>query len=713
MTDQAVDAAHSAGRPGAGCAPGRVPRPHRELKALRADIERAGLHTLSGRSPPRRVLLIAGRPGSGRTALAEEFVRQARRPLPRRCAAGPAHRARRRPVPIERTARDLLAALGVGRPRPAPPRTNSPRRCATPSPGAGRCCSWTTPPTPSRSTLLPDSPGLPGRRVSAGPLTGVPDVRPCTLGGLDSAAAVELLGRYAGPVRITVDPRTAEALAEECGGQPAALVLAGGWLAARPKASRSPTCAKQLRDRAAPTDLPTGARPLARAFRLVYDALPRPPPRMLRLLALAPAGLVDAHTASALAGCSVAAAATTLDDFAALGLLRPVAADDGLRRGRRRPWPQYAVPGCLDPLLRANCAEDTSARPSVQLARARMLERTVRLLQACRAITEPAEFARPAEARRAAARAALPAPGAAAATGCAAGAPALLAAARLAVADGELDTLARRLISALARALDAHQRPRGGRARAVPAARAGARGRRAARAAAGAGRRAAQPRRPGRAGRAAPQRRSPATAARWTRPARRRTRYATGRALESLGGTYPELGDWQRAADWYGRALALRLTRDERRRRGPAARPDRRRAHLRGPLGRGAARLAGGGGGVPQAGRCGRPTRGRWRGGPGAGVRGPARGGAAHLPGGPGVRAGAGDGRLQAALQLRLADTLERLGDPRRPRLHRARRGERAAGEDRRGQDADACEIRSAFCKRLMLCKAGQREILQ
>src|SRR5262249_43959380 len=49
----------------------------RELKELRADIERAGLDTLSGRKAPRaRVLLVAGRPGSGRSALAAELVRQ-------------------------------------------------------------------------------------------------------------------------------------------------------------------------------------------------------------------------------------------------------------------------------------------------------------------------------------------------------------------------------------------------------------------------------------------------------------------------------------------------------------------------------------------------------------------------------------------------------------------------------------------------------------
>ena len=34
--------------------------------------------------------------------------------------------------------------------------------------------------------------------------------------------------------------------------------------------------------------------------------------------------------------------------------------------------------------------------------------------------------------------------------------------------------------------------------------------------------------------------------------------------MESVGGAYLELGDYDRAADWYGRALAQRLARDER-----------------------------------------------------------------------------------------------------------------------------------------------------
>lgn len=43
--------------------------------------------------------------------------------------------------------------------------------------------------------------------------------------------------------------------------------------------------------------------------------------------------------------------------------------------------------------------------------------------------------------------------------------------------------------------------------------------------------------------------------------------YATGRAMESVGGAYLELADWHRASDWFGRALAQALARGSARTR--------------------------------------------------------------------------------------------------------------------------------------------------
>ncbi|MGW0971439.1 tetratricopeptide repeat protein [Streptomyces sp. NPDC002516] len=689
MADQAVDdggtkVAPTGQRPAAGSAPtesqflGRT----RELKELRADIERAGLDTIAGRKAPRaRVLLIAGKPGSGRTALAASLAAQVAESYPDGVLSARLTEPDGTPVPTEATARELLTALGLSAP---------------PGAGADELCERLREALAIRravlllddaadagqvDALLPDAPDCLVVAVSGGPLTGIADVRPCTLGGLDTKSALELLGHFTGSVRITVDPLAAEGLVELCAGQPTALVLAGGWLAARPSAAVA-DLAKQLR-----TEGGDGS-PMERVFRLSYASLPGAAARMLRLLSLAPAGLVDPHTASALAGCSVQSAHTTLDEFVGLRLLRAVPSQ----------LPQYEVPGCLQPLLRA--LVDTHDRPAeVQLARARMLERTVRLLVSCRAITETDSS--PARERLAGMPRALRFAGPRAAEEwLRVRRPALLASARLAVADGELDTLARRLMAALVRAMAAHFGTRAAapdlygihrlvldvaERRDLPREKAAAllnladldaqTGRRTGalaryRAALDAGREANDP-------------------------------YATGRAMESVGGAHQELGDHDRAADWYGRALAQRLARDER---VDAARLYGRIATAH-----------------TYAGRYGEAQV-NWR----AAVAWHRKNGdvasqARALSEMARVQEYAGrpeeslrtcqeavewarradDVRLQAALQVRLADTLERLGDPAAAGLHRAA-AERMLGDELLEStsglehDANAYEIRSA-----------------
>ena len=675
----------------------------RELKELRVDIERTGLDTLAGRKAPRaRVLLIAGRPGSGRTALAEELARQIAQSYPDGVLRARLTELDGTPVPIARAARELLAAVG---------------RDASPGADEDDLSADLRDAFAARRTLLlfddaadadqvdallPETPDCLVVAVSAGPLTGIPDVRPCTLGGLDTKSGLELLERYTGSVRITVDPLAAEGLVEQCSGHPTALVLAGGWLAARPKAAVA-DFGRQLR--ASETGEP--ASPLDRVFHLVHAALPASAARTLRLLSLAPAGLVDPQTASALAGCSLSDARAALDDFVRLGFLYAVDS----------PLPQYEVRACLLPVLRRLTRSEDRAG-ELQLARARMLERTVRLLQSCRAITETDSVAAREKLAELPKALRFPHPSAAA-EWLRVRRPALLAAARTAAADGELDTLARRLVTALVRAMVAHVGARAAgcdlyelhglllevaERRDLPREKAAAllnladldaqTGRTAEaltryRAALDAGREANDP-------------------------------YATGRAMESVGGAHQELRDYDRAADWYGRALAQRLARDER--------TDATRLY---------GRLATA---HHRAGRYGEALR-NWR----SALAGHRRNGdvaayARALSELARVQEDAGlpqealstceeavewaretqDVHLEATLRRALADTLERLGDPEAARLHRtvaermleseppprARESGPAgdaldagdAGEtgEAMKQDAYACEIRSA-----------------
>ncbi|MGW0391967.1 tetratricopeptide repeat protein [Streptomyces sp. NPDC003042] len=643
----------------------------RELKELREDIARTGLDTLSGRkakAPRARVLLVAGRPGSGRTALAEAFVREVADQYPdgllkvRLTAPGGAT------VATERAVRTLLEGLG----QPTPPGADEDDLSAALRDAlAGRRMILLVDDAADPQqvdALLPDTPECLVVVTAEGPLTGIPDVRPCTLGGLDTPSAVEMLVQRIGDTRVTADPRAAEALAEECGGQPAALALAGGWLAAHPKGSVADV-AKQLHDMP-----PATSGPLARTFRLVYESLPQPAQRTLRLLPLAPAGILDSHTASALAGCSVAAAQSTLEDFAGLGLVRP--AHDGL----------FLLPGCLAPLLQALL--ESKERPTeVQLARARMLERTVRLLSSCRAMAEEDEDLL--RERLDGLPRALRFPDRrAAATWLDTRLPALSAAASLAVADGELDTLARRLVAALVRALVEH---RGTEAAApelyglhrlvLDVAERRELHREQAAALLNLADLDAET---GRTQEALERYRAALVAGKAANDP-----YATGRAMESVGGAYQELADWQRASDWFGRALSQALARGER----------ADEARLYGRLGNV----------HTYAGRYGDALR-SWRAAAAgyrklADVPGQARAlsemaRVQEYAGRPEeslhtcreaieLARRAGDQRLQAALQVRLADTLDRLGDPAAARLHRS------AADRLLGDDPAACEIRS------------------
>ncbi|WP_437114204.1 tetratricopeptide repeat protein [Streptomyces syringium] len=661
-------------------AAGRFVGRGRELKALRADIVRAGLDTLSGRKTPRsRVLLIAGRPGSGRTALAEELVRRLAAEYPDGVVRARLTGVDGEPVPTERTARALLTALGA--PVPAGAGEDELTEALRGALDGRRVVLLYDDAAGAEQVdpLLPDESACLVVAVSRGPLTGVPDVRPCTLGGLDVAASVDLLEWYAGPTRITCDPVAAACVVEECGGQPAALVLVGGWLAARPKMSVVDV-AKRLRE------LPpaeghegVGGRPLGRAFRLAYESLPQTPARILRLLALAPAGLVDAHTTSALAGCSVSAAQAALEEFTAQGFLRAepaevpaVSAGVSAGAGTRScepPAPQYRVPGCLAPMLRAALYE--RERPAeVELARARMLERTVRQLHSCRAITETgdaatrkriAELPRPLRfpTRQAAEEWLL------------ARLPSLLAAARLAVEDGRLDTLARRLVSALTRALTAHL----GAERAAPELYG------LHQLVLDVAQRCEMPLEKGaallnlgdldaRAGRtteALDRYREALRAARESGDP-----YATSRSLESIAAAHQELGDWQRAADWYRRGLELRLTRGEL----------ADEARLYGRLGA-VYTYAGEWGDALRSWRAAAAACRRLRDLPGHARALSEAARVQEYAGRPqealrtcleAVECArqAGDIRLQAAVRLRLADTLERLGDRPAADLHRA-----------------------------------------
>ncbi|MFF2955638.1 tetratricopeptide repeat protein [Kitasatospora sp. NPDC057965] len=605
-----------------------------ELAALRA----AAARPAEGRSP---VLVLAGRPGSGRTALAVRFAVTAAAQYPdgvlfARLSAPDGSR-----VPPARVARRLLEQLGAdtaGVPLPAAVEDgrDDPACVALRGALAGRRVLLLLDDVRDAGQLWPllaDEPGCLVLATTAGPLTGIEDIDPVILGGLDRPAAAELLGDLVGGTRIGCDPVGGADLAEACGSQPAALRLMAGRLRGNPElavteaakelvravaeasssaardagepgtepkfekaekaeraeepakaetAAKSAKSAKNApgrrrkgaaqepgaavpapvvavappaepaRDPAAwvrpgpepaePVPVPDND-PLIGAFTLAYTGLPAAQARMLRALTLAPAQCADLRTASALVGCPAPEAAGTLAALAERELLtvEPPAADGTAR---------YRVPGRLHPrLVRLRAREDRPAE--IELARARLLERLVRLTESARALLDPSAGPSPD-----------PLPGPLRLTSAAHARQwllgerdVLLGAVADAIGQGDLDGSAGRLVTALLRSLpltgaaapaDLHQlhelvltvAERHGRPRRASAALLNLGDLQAA-------------------------------AGRWEqacghyRAALEHARAADdealcARALEGAAGCHRALGDAVRAADWYGRALGLR-----------------------------------------------------------------------------------------------------------------------------------------------------------
>ncbi|MFG2845325.1 tetratricopeptide repeat protein [Kitasatospora sp. NPDC048296] len=582
-----------------------------ELAALRA----AATRPVSGRCP---VLVLAGRPGSGRTALAARFARTVAADYPdgvlfARLSAPDGGR-----VQPARAARLLLEQLDP--------------QAAVPLPGAvedGRdepgCVALREALAGLRVLLvlddvrdagqvwplLADEPGCLVLATTAGPLTGIEDIDPVILGGLDRQASGELLADLVGGTRISCDPVGGADLAEACAARPAALRLMAGWLrgnpeiavtdaarqlnlvvgeesaaaggeggkagkagkagrtggagaaaeagkkregpqqsaedkAAEPVAAPEPagdpsTWVRPEPEPAEPVPVPDND-PLIGAFTLVYRTLSRAQARMLRTLTLAPAQTADPRTASALVGCPAAEAAATLAVLAERELLGEEApAGDGA--------PRYRVPGRLYPrLVRLREREDRPAE--TELARARLLERLVRLTESARALLDPAGGPGPEPLP-----AALRLRSAAQARDWLLGErELLLGAVADAIGQGDLDGSAGRLVTALLRSL-----PLTG---AAPAdlyrlhelvrtvAERNGRPRRASAALLNLGD-------------------LQVAAGRWEQAAvhyRAALEHARtvadeplcARALEGAAGCHRALGDAVRAADWYGRALGLR-----------------------------------------------------------------------------------------------------------------------------------------------------------
>ncbi|MFI1204855.1 hypothetical protein ACH4VR_36420 [Streptomyces sp. NPDC020883] len=147
------------------------------------------------------------------------------------------------------------------------------------------------------------------------------------VGRLDPAAALELLGRFAGTTRIMADPEAAAEIAEACVHLPLPLVLAGARLGARPERS--------LRSAADALTYPAGARfhpedrvrmAITHSLTATYDSLGADAQRLYRCLGLLPTADVDPDMVAAAGAIEWATAEHLLEVLTGAHLLEPLAA---------------------------------------------------------------------------------------------------------------------------------------------------------------------------------------------------------------------------------------------------------------------------------------------------------------------------------------------------------------------------------------------------
>ncbi|MFJ4184406.1 BTAD domain-containing putative transcriptional regulator [Kitasatospora sp. NPDC089509] len=146
---------------------------------------------------------------------------------------------------------------------------------------------------------------------------------PLPVGGLSEEEAVDLLGRIAGPERITAEPAAARRLAALCDRLPLALRVAGARLASRPAWSLG-DLVHEMSDRTTGLSaLATGGTlGIAAALGRTVRALPDEARRLFTLSGLHPGGTLDSAAAAALAGVPRARARELLAELDAAHLVQ-------------------------------------------------------------------------------------------------------------------------------------------------------------------------------------------------------------------------------------------------------------------------------------------------------------------------------------------------------------------------------------------------------
>jgi DNA-binding SARP family transcriptional activator/tetratricopeptide (TPR) repeat protein len=291
--------------------PHREETPH-QLPADTADFvgEETLIHSvekiLTGGSERRAmgVVVIVGKPGIGKSTMATHVAhRLSDEHFPDGQLYCDLHGARSQPVAATEVLGRFLRALGI--PGPAIPDSLDERAEMYRSLLATRRVLVVLDDAATENQL---GPLLPGSRscavivTSRARLTGLPGAHRIELDVLDTAQALDLLGRVIGADRIAREAAAARALVRTVGGLPLALRIVAARLAARPHWSLASMVHRLANERHRLDELTHGDMTMRASLSLTYDGLGEGDRRLLRLLSLAQGPTLPGWLAGALLG---------------------------------------------------------------------------------------------------------------------------------------------------------------------------------------------------------------------------------------------------------------------------------------------------------------------------------------------------------------------------------------------------------------------------
>ncbi|GAA4899650.1 ATP-binding protein [Streptomonospora salina] len=269
------------------------------------------------------VVVLAGPPGVGKTALALTAADELAARFPDGCLAVDLRGMDEQPLPARAALERLLRALDV--PAARVPAAEAEQSSLLRSLLRGR-----------RVLLLLDNAAdeaqvRPLLTVGRGCLTvvtcrhalaGLDGARWMRLEPLEGADAVGLLAAIAGADRIAVEPQAAAELAELCGNLPLAVRIVGNRLATRPRWSLDHQVKLLTDERTRLRSLAAGDLQMRSAFEMSYHRLARSAQAVFRRLAALPGADFGAELAAVATGVPAADVHAHLDELADASLLQ-------------------------------------------------------------------------------------------------------------------------------------------------------------------------------------------------------------------------------------------------------------------------------------------------------------------------------------------------------------------------------------------------------